>query len=201
MSLRAKLLWVALLVVFAGGIFYLRSLAKRVFFEPPSHSDESAKARLNEAVLQSGSGPKELAVLYFPSLSARMLVAESRPIKWAPAEADRVRQVLLALAEGPSQHLGHPLAAATTVRAVFLTMEGTAYVDLSSDMLSSVYPGIEAESLAVYSIVNSITVNIPSVKRVKILIQGQEVETLEGHADLTDAIVPDPSLVKSGPGT
>ena len=201
MSLRAKLLWVALLVLFAGGIFYLRSLAKRIFFEPPSHSDESAKARLSEAVLQSGSGPKELAVLYFPSLSARMLVAESRPIKWAPAAADRVRQVLLALAEGPSQRLGHPLAAATNVRAVFLTMEGTAYVDLSSDLLSGVYPGIEAESLAVYSIVNSITVNIPSVKRVKILIQGQEVETLEGHADLTDAIVPDPSLVKSGPGT
>jgi spore germination protein GerM len=201
MSLRANLLWVALLVVFAGGVFYLRSLAKRVFFEPPSRSDESAKTRLNEAVLQSGSGPKELAVLYFPSLSARMLVAESRPIKWAPAEADRVRQVLLALAEGPSQHLGHPLAAATTVRAVFLTMEGTAYVDLSSDLLSSVYPGIEAESLAVYSIVNSIAANIPSVKRVKILIQGQEVETLEGHADLTEAVAPDPSLVKSGPGT
>jgi len=200
MSLRAKLLWVALLLVFAGGIFYLRSLAKRIFFELPSHSDESAKARLSEAVLQSGSGPNETAVLFFPSLSARMLVAESRPIKWAPAEADRVRQVLLALAEGPSQRLGHPLAAATNVRAVFLTTEGTAYVDLSGDLLSSVYPGIEAESLAVYSIVNSITVNIPSVKRVKILIQGQEVDTLEGHADLTDAIVPDPSLVKSGPG-
>jgi hypothetical protein len=200
MSLRAKLLWVALLLVFAGGIFYLRSLAKRIFFELPSHSDESAKARLSEAVLQSGSGPNETAVLFFPSLSARMLVAESRPIKWAPAEADRVRQVLLALAEGPSQRLGHPLAAATNVRAVFLTMDGTAYVDLSGDLLSSVYPGIEAESLAVYSIVNSITVNIPSVKRVKILIQGQEVDTLEGHADLTDAIVPDPSLVKGGPG-
>ena len=128
-----------------------------------------------------------------------MLVAESRPVKWAPASADRVRQVLLALAEGPRQGLGHPLAASTDVRAVFLTLDGTAYVDLSSDLLSSVSPGIEAESLAVYSIVNSITTNIPSVKRVKILIQGQEVETLEGHADLTDAIVPDPSLVKSGP--
>lgn len=199
MSLRAKLLWVALLVVFAGGLFYLRSLARRIFFEAPSHSDASAKARLSEAVLQSGGGPNEIAVLFFPSLSARMLVAESRPIKWAPAAEDRVRQVLLALAEGPSQRLGHPLAAATTVRAVFLTTEGTAYVDLSNDLLSSIYPGIEAESLAVYSIVNSITVNIPSVKRVKILIQGQEVDTLEGHADLTDAIVPDQSLVKGGP--
>ena len=199
MSRRAKFLWVALLVVFAGGLFYLRSLARRIFFEPPSHSDESAKARLSEAVLQSGAGPNEIAVLYFPSLEARSLVPESRPIKWAPAPADRVRQVLLALAEGPSQHLGHPLAAATNVRAVFLTLEGTAYVDLSSDLISGTYPGIEAESLAVYSIVNSITTNVPAVKRVKILIEGQEVDTLEGHADLTEAIVPDPSLVKSGP--
>jgi spore germination protein GerM len=199
MSFRAKLLWVALLVVFAGGLFYLRSLAKRTFFELPLHSDESAKARLHEAALQSGTGPNEIAVLFFPSLSTRSLVAESRPVKWAPAAADRVRQVLLALAEGPRQDLGHPLPASTNVRAVFLTSEGTAYVDLSSDLLGSISPGIETESLSVYSIVDSITTNIPSVKRVKILIQGQEVETLEGHADLTDAIVPDPTLIKSGP--
>ncbi len=199
MSRRAKIFWIALLVVFAGGLFYLRSLARRVFFEPPPHSDESAKARLSEAVLQSGAGPNEIAVLFFPSLSGRGLVAESRPIKWAPSAADRVRQVLLALAEGPSQRLGHPLAAATTVRAVFLTLDGTAYVDLSSDLVNGIYPGIEAESLAVYSIVNSITTNIPAVKRVKILIQGQEVDTLEGHADLTEAIVPDPTLVKGNP--
>jgi hypothetical protein len=199
MSLRAKLLWVALLVVFAGGLFYLRSLAKRIFFELPLHSDESAKARLNEAALQSGAGPNEIAVLYFPSLNDRKLVAEKRPVKWASSADDRVRQVLLALAAGSRQGLGHPLAASTNVRAVFLTLEGTAYVDLSNDVLSSINPGIESESLSVYSMVDSITANIPSVKRVKILIQGQEVETLEGHADLTEAIVPDPTLINSGP--
>jgi len=199
MSLRAKLLWVALLVVFAAGLFYLRSLARRIFFEPPLHSEESAKARLSAAVLQPGAGPNETAVLFFPALSARGLVAETRPVKWAPAPADRVRQVLLPLVEGPHQRLGQPLAASTNVRAVFLTNEGTAYVDLSNDLLSSLSPGIEAESLVVYSIVNSIATNIPSVKRVKILIQGQEVDTLGGHADVTDAIVPDPSLIQSGP--
>jgi spore germination protein GerM len=199
MSLHAKLLWVALLVVFAGGLFYLRSLARHTFFELPLHSDESAKVRLSAAVLQPGTGPNEIAVLFFPSLSARRLVAESRPVKWAPAAADRVRQVLLALAEGPRQPLGHPLAASTNVRAVFLTPEGTAYVDLSNDLLRNISPGIETELLSIYSIVNSITTNIPSVKRVKILIQGQEVDTLEGHADLTDAIVPDLTLIKSGP--
>jgi hypothetical protein len=72
-------------------------------------------------------------------------------------------------------------------------------VDLSNDLLSSMNPGIETESLAVYSIVDSITTNVPSVKRVKILIQGQEVETLEGHADLTEAFAPDPTLIGSDP--
>jgi spore germination protein GerM len=199
MSRRAKILWVALLVVFAGGLFYLRSLVRRTFFEVPLHSEESAKARLSAAVLQSGAGPNEIALLYFPSLNDRKLVAESRPVKWAPAADDRVRQVLWALAEGSRQGLGHPLAASTNVRAVFLTLEGTAYVDLSNDLLSSINPGIESESLSVYSMVDSIAANIPSVKRVKILIQGQEVDTLEGHADLTEAIVPDPTLIKTGP--
>ena len=111
MSLRAKLLWVALLVVFAGGLFYLRSLAKRILFELPLHSEESAKARLNEVALQSGTGPNVIAVLYFPSLSDRRLVPESRPIKWAQSEDDRVRQVLLALAEGSHQGLSHSLPA------------------------------------------------------------------------------------------
>jgi hypothetical protein len=199
MSLRAKLLWLALLAVFAGGLFYLRSLVRRTFFELPLHSEESAKARLSAAALQPGAGPNEIALLYFPSLNDRKLVAERQPVKWAPSANDRVRQVLLALAEGSRQGFGHPLAASTNIRAVFLTAEGTAYVDLSNDFLSSINPGIESESLSIYSMVNSITANIPSVKRVKILIQGQEVETLEGHADLTEAIVPDPTLIKTGP--
>jgi len=199
MSLRAKIFWVVLLVVFAWGLVYLRSLVRRTFFELPLHSEESAKARLSAAVLQSGAGPNEIAVLYFPSLSERKLVAESRPVKWASSGDDRVRQVLLALAEGSRQGLGRPLAASTTVRAVFLTSDGTAYVDLSNDLLSGINPGIESESLAVYSMVDSITANIPSIKRVKILIQGQEVETLEGHADLTEAMVPDLTLTNAGP--
>lgn len=199
MSLRAKLLWVGMLIVFAGGLFYLRSLARRVFFELPLHSEESAKARLTEAALQSGTGPNEIAVLYFPSLAEHKLVGESREVKWAQSPSDRIRQILLALAEGSHQGLSHSLPSSTMVRAVFLTSEGTAYVDLSSDILSTISPGIESECLSVYSLVESISINIPSVKRVKILVQGQEVETLEGHADLTEAIVPDPSLIKSGP--
>jgi hypothetical protein len=199
MSLRAKLSWVTLLVVLAGGVFYLRSLAKHIFLEMPLHSEESAETRLHEAALQPGIGPEVIAVLYFPSLSERKLVAESRPIKWAESDEDRVRQVLLALAEGSHHSMGHPLSASTVVRAVFLDSAGTAYIDFSKDSLTGFNPGIESECLSVYSIVDSITANMPTIKRVRMLVQGQEVETLGGHTDLTQAILPDPSLIRTGP--
>ncbi len=197
MSRRTKVILVILLAVLGAGGYYLRTLSRRIFFEVPRHAEEAARARLNEVALQSRTGPSQTATIYFPSLSSGKLVAETRPITWAESDADKVRQVLLALIEGSHHDLARAVPAATNVRAVFLTADGTAYVDLSSEVLNGLTPGIETESLAVYSLVNSIAANIPAVKRVRILIQGQEVETLDGHVELTEAFVPDLSYVET----
>lgn len=199
MTERAKILLLLLIIALGVGMIYLRSLAKRIFVEPPQRTEEAARARLSQIALQSNSGTTQMATLYFPSLSEHMIMPESRTITWAQSDADRVRQVVLALAEGSHQGYGRVIPATANVRAVFLTADGTAYVDLSNEMLSDFEPGIETETLAIYSIVNSITINIPSVKRVRFLILGQEVETLDGHADLTAAYTPDLTRVKSNP--
>ena len=207
MSLRAKLLLLILVVVLGAGSFYLRSLARRVFWEPALHGEEAIRTRLSEVALQParpGGGPAQppmqTATLYFPSLNDRKLVPESRSVTWAETDADRVRQILLALIEGSHQGLGRVLPASVNIRAIFLAPEGTAYVDFSSEFPAGLAPGIESESLAVYALTNSITTNISSVKKVKLLIQGQEVETLDGHADLTGAFVPDPTRIQTAPG-
>lgn len=197
MSARARIFLLILLVVLAVGLFYLRSLAKRVFIEPTQRAEEAARAKLSQFALQPNNGTTQLATLYFPSLSEGKVLPESRSITWAQADVDRVRQVILALAEGSHQGYGRVIPPSTTVRAVFLAEDGTAYLDLSNDVLSDFEPGIQSETLAIYSIVNSITMNIPSVKRVQFLIQGQEVETLDGHADLTTAFTPDPARIKT----
>ena len=199
MTARAKILLLILLVALAAGAFYLRSLAKHIFMEPTQRAEEAARAKLDQYALQPNNGTTQLATLYFPALNEGKLLPETRSITWAQGDADRVRQVVLALAEGSHQGYGRVLPASTTLRAVFLSADGTAYVDLSNDILSDFTPGIQSETLAIYSMVNSITINIPSVKRVKFLIQGQEVETLDGHADLTAAFSPDPTRIKSGP--
>lgn len=199
MTVRAKFLLFVMLVALGVGGFYLRSLAKRVFVEPTARAEEAARVKLSQIALQATNGTTQLATLYFPSLNDGKIVPESRSITWAQADADRVRQVVLALAEGSHQGYGRVISPSTTVRAVYLTADGTAYLDLSNDVLNDFEPGIETETLAIYSIVNSISANIPSVKRVQFLIQGQEVETLDGNADLTAPYTPDPTRVKTNP--
>jgi len=171
---RAKIFFFLLLVGLGAGGFYLRSLARRVFLEPTPHTEEAARAKLNQFALQPNNGTTQLATLYFPALNEGKILPESRSLTWAQADADRVRQIVLALAEGSHQGYGRVLPASTTVRAVFLTADGTAYLDLSADVLSDFEPGIQSETLAIYSIVNSLTMNIPAVKQVQFLIGGRK---------------------------
>lgn len=67
---------------------------------------------------------------------------------------------------------------------IFITDDKKAYVDLNltPQMMSNM--DTQTEFLAIYSLVNSLTVNIPRIKMVKILIRGKDALTLAGHIDL-----------------
>jgi hypothetical protein len=72
----------------------------------------------------------------------------------------------------------------TTIRALFLTEGGEAYVDLSREATGAHTGGTLDEILTVYTIVNAITANLPAITTVQLLIEGREVDTLSGHVDL-----------------
>jgi spore germination protein GerM len=199
MTNRAKLLTLVMLALMVAAALYLRVLTRRVSMEAPPYGEQAARTRLSEAALQSEAAPQQTATLYFPSYDQGRLVSEERPVSWAKTDTDRIRQVLLALIEGSRQGYSRGLPAAVKIRAVFLASDGTAYLDFESEGLEDIASGISSECLAVYSVVNSLAVNIPAVKKVKILLQGKEVDTLDGHADLSDAFVPDPSLISPAP--
>ncbi len=199
MSRRVKILVVVIAGVLAAALLYLRVLARRIFFEDVQRVEQAARAQLSAAALESESGGKQSVTLYFPASNQGKLVAESRSMPMAANDSDRIRQIVLALIAGPTQAAGRALPPSAEVRAVFLTSDGTAYLDLSNLALTGFLPGIESETLAIYSIVNSLAANVPAVKKVKILVQGQEVETLDGHADLTGEFAPDMSRVQGSP--
>ncbi len=190
MSERSWILAVFLIGILAAGLVYLRDLAQRMSVPPlPRHAEDMARTKLSEAVLQTAT-PEETATIYFPSYEQGSLVEEKRPISWAASDTDRIRQVILALVEGSRQGLSRALPPSTTIRGAFLTADGTAYLDFSDQMLADVRPGIASETLAVDAVVMSVAANIPAVNRIRILVQGQAVDTLDGHADLSDFLLP-----------
>ena len=199
MTSRARVFTVILLVILAGGFLYLQSLTRRLNVPNTRGADEAARARLEETTLQSQHGPEQTVTLFFPSTDQGLLLQETLRMNLAASETDRIRQIFLALVEGSAQGQARPTSLAMNLRATFLTSDGTAYLDLAGTSVASFEPGIDSETLAVKSIVNSICTNIPAVKRVRILVQGQEVDTLNGHVDLTQALVPDLNSNLSGP--
>lgn len=95
------------------------------------------------------------------------------------------REIIKTLLAGPSAPSVEPIwPEDVSLTAFFITDDGKAYVDLKIDqgMLKNMDAGLEL--LAIYSMVNSLTLNIPKIKKVKLLIQGRDALTLAGHIDL-----------------
>ncbi len=94
-------------------------------------------------------------------------------------------EIIKTLIEGPSDsHLEATWPKGTKINSFFIADDGKAYVDLDLEpsMLENMDTGTEL--LAIYSMVNSLTMNIAKIKMVKILIQGKDALTLAGHVDL-----------------
>lgn len=173
--------------------FYLRTLVRRIFYESRTPPEAEMTTKLQQQALQTGPTSQQTVTLYFPDYDTGSLVEEARQIALASSDEDRIRQLVLALVAGSQQNHAQPLPPSTALRAVFLSGDGTAYLDFSSDVTRDFPVGIESETLALRSVVDSLSANIPSVRRVKFLIEGQEVDSLDGHADLTGFYAPDPA--------
>jgi spore germination protein GerM len=143
---------------------------------------------------------KITATLYFVSEDGMALVGVQREVPFGETVLDQARQIVtsqLAVAPGP---LVSAIPSETTLRALYLTERGDAFVDLSADARTRHTGGALDELFTVYAIVNALTTNLPAVKRVQILIEGKEVDTLAGHVDLRHPLQKNLKWVKTEKG-
>lgn len=75
--------------------------------------------------------------------------------------------------------------------------DSIAYADFSSELAANHQGGSSGEIQTVYAIVNTISMNIPEIKRVQILIEGKSEQTLAGHIDISQPLSPDVKTVKN----
>ena len=129
--------------------------------------------------------------LYFGDMRGRFLKAEQRVMDLPEDSVRRGRRLVAALFSGPRNGGSRTFPQDARLRSFYITADGTAYVDLEQEPLNGHPGGVETELLSIYSIVNTLVLNVEAIRSVKLLIGGQEAATLAGHVDLRHAFKAD----------
>jgi hypothetical protein len=168
---------------FAIAVLMLGAMA---FFSVPRGT---TRATTRAAAAPSPSAPappgrKIKARLFYVADDGVRLTSIERDIAYGEGAVEQAREIIAAQIAPVAEPLVSAIPPGTSLRAVFLTEGGEAYVDLSREVMTAHTGGTQNELLTVYSIVNALTVNLPAVNSVQMLVDGKEVETLSGHIDL-----------------
>ncbi|HEY8021868.1 MAG TPA: GerMN domain-containing protein [Thermoanaerobaculia bacterium] len=138
-----------------------------------------------------------LADLYFPG-DGSSLKPERRELAVTRSPKDQVRKVVEALLAGPTAPgLARPLPKEVALGSVLLGSDGVAYVDLQwANHDQPPAAGSDAELQMVYSVVDSIALNVPQAPRVVLLWNGAQRQTFCGHLDTSRPLEPMRELLR-----
>lgn len=134
-------------------------------------------------------------ILFFASEDDGLLHREEREIIPESSQDALAKRIVEELFKGSRRGYVSPIPPDTQLREIFVTRDGVAYVDFSRAITDKHLSGSSAEISTIYSVVNSLSYNLKSVKKVFILIDGGERKTLGGHIDLTQAFLPQYDIV------
>ncbi len=182
--------WVVgvLCVAVIVGVFYFPILRRRLqaAAKLQQQTAEQARRELTQAVPINPGEPRVKAKLFWASGNGDGALVDSTvelPLSDDPVL--RSKQVLNTLLAGPVDAELRTLPPDAVLLAFYLLPNGTAVADFSEALATATPSGIQSEQLAVDSLTRTLEANVPRVQRLKILIHGQEMETLAGHLDLT----------------
>ncbi len=124
------------------------------------------------------------AHLYFADRSNSFLKSEQRVMHQPNDPVEFGRAIVEALIKGPQKGLVRTIPVGTELSAIYIGPANVCYVDLSATVKKNHPGGSNSELLTIYSLVNSLILNVAEIERVKILIDGNEAPTLAGHINL-----------------
>lgn len=180
-----------------GGILFVAVVAAALYFPAlrrqvnkaktiTEKTAEQARRELLPPVSVTSGEPRVKAKLFWGSTEGEaMLVPVTVELPLSSDPTLRAKQILNTLLAGPVDAEARTLPTDAALLAFYIMPDGTGVADFSEALATSIPSGIQSEQLAVDSIIRTLEANVPQVKRLKILIHGQEMDTLAGHLDLT----------------
>jgi germination protein M len=180
------------LVLLAGVVGYATRTGEVIKLRQQNEKLVAEKQKLQQGYSKSA---KEPVALFFAenvkdNLYLKPVIVELE----IPNPAAKPKLVLEALLKGPpsgSKFL--PFFPEGTQVLEITVKDGLAVVNLNR-RATELNIGSQGEALAVASIVNTLT-KLPEIFKVKIIIEGEEVESLAGHVDLSETFEYNSDLV------
>ena len=188
-NMPPKIKWAiaALCAAVLIGLFYLPRLWRGARdLGRPATSDEQARREIVQPPIVTPTDAKAQAQLFWISASnPSTLETETVSLALSADPVQRSRQLVNALILSPPTPQQRTLPADTALLDFYLLPDGTAIADFADTLSTGTPSGIMSEQLAVDSIVKTLGASVPQIRRLKILLHGQEADTLAGHVDLT----------------
>ncbi|MHB8093239.1 MAG: GerMN domain-containing protein [Syntrophales bacterium] len=133
--------------------------------------------------------------LYFSDVNERYLLPEKRFLVKETAPERQAVEMVNALIAGSKTGLVNTFP--PKAELLNITKEGndTLLVDFRESLVKNHPGGSAAEMATIYSLTNTLTANLPEIKKVKILIEGKSRESLKGHIGLDQPFYPKKELL------
>ena len=122
--------------------------------------------------------------LFFSDANERFLVPEKRFIPKEKEPEAQAQEMVKALIAGSKTGLVNTFPEKAELQGVRREGDDTLSVNFRESLVANHPGGSAAEMATVYSLTNTLTANMPAIKKVKILIGGKERESLKGHIGL-----------------
>ena len=162
-----------------------------------SSSSSSIATSSSGSSAASSSGSQKAATMdisvYYPDVNATGLVAVTKTVK--AQETEKYKAAVEALLAGTDdKNLTAVFPKKTKLRKVSVS-GGVVKVDFDKNLTSGFVGGSTGEEMLVGSLVNTLT-EFPEIKKVQILVEGKEIDSLSGHLDLSRPVERMSELIK-----
>jgi hypothetical protein len=193
------------LVAVAAGWFLFVGLPRWYGGRP---SSPAPAGTASPAAPEGAAERKITATLFFISEDGLSLVGMQREVPFGEPLVEQARRIVEAQLGAPPAPLAAAVPQGTALRGIYVTERDCdppdaacardAFVDLSAEARTRHLGGALSELFTIYAIVNAVTVNLPTIARVQILVDGKETDTLAGHVDLRHPLEKNLKWVRTG---
>jgi len=193
----------------AGGTVVLLAVVSMLVLGCSAREDDSGRATRGdentataiEIDLPEGASP--LVPIYFPNQRGTLSPEEQAIGPWSNPE-EGARLLIEAVLRGPGlesqpgELLVAPLPSGTALGVTNLSESAHLYINLvSTEHTRPPVGGSQTELLSVYSLVDTVLLNVPEIEAVILLWNGRQLPTFAGHLDTSLPLRADPDLVRA----